>query len=200
MAIKVETFPPPGAFELDWEGLKQMLDRTAPELNAGALVKGMRKLRPQYSPSQVYFAVATERMMGAGSRIVAERRGVQAGAPTFQYFVTWESPVEGGRLGATHAVELPLVFDTVATSPSIIGDDAEDALKVADAMSSAWIQFARTGSPNGPGLPRWPAFYPQRRPTMVFDVVSQAVDDPLGEEWELLAAAGMPGSAGGLPT
>jgi para-nitrobenzyl esterase len=57
----------------------------------------------------------------------------------------------------------------------------EDAQRVANAMSAAWLAFARTGNPNAPGLAFWPAFNAQLQPTMVFNVVSRAVSDPIHE-------------------
>jgi len=36
-------------------------------------------------------------------------------------------------------------------------------------MSSYWTNFAKTGDPNGPGLPPWPAFVPSEQKVMVFD-------------------------------
>jgi para-nitrobenzyl esterase len=51
------------------------------------------------------------------------------------------------------------------------------AAKVEDAMSDAWIAFARTGNPSHPGIPDWPTYDVRRRPTMVFDVDSRLVDD-----------------------
>ena len=99
----------------------------------------------------------------------------------------WKTPVGGGRLGTPHALDLPLIFDNVATSRSLVGPPTAEVQKVADAMSSAWIAFARTGDPNGPGLPQWPVFNADTRATMTFDVVSRSVDDPLRAERLLLA-------------
>jgi len=36
-------------------------------------------------------------------------------------------------------------------------------------MSSYWVNFAKTGDPNGPGLPAWPAFTGSEMKAMVFD-------------------------------
>jgi len=60
--------------------------------------------------------------------------------------------------GAAHTADVPYVFDHV-TAPS---DDFEAQDKVvSEAMAGAWVRFAKTGDPNGPGLPAWP---PYRQP------------------------------------
>ena len=36
-------------------------------------------------------------------------------------------------------------------------------------MSSAWINFVKTGNPNGKGLPKWDAYHVDNGATMIFD-------------------------------
>ena len=75
---------------------------------------------------------------------------------------------------------------------------AADAQSVADQMSAAWIAFAHTGSPNATGLASWPRYDPRARSTMLFDVVSRAVNDPYSDERQLIAALPPPtGGPGG---
>jgi para-nitrobenzyl esterase len=64
-----------------------------------------------------------------------------------------------------------------------------DALALADRVSSAWVQFARTGNPNHGGLPPWPAFDAARRSTVIFDDVCSVRDDPDNEERTAVAAS-----------
>jgi para-nitrobenzyl esterase len=49
-------------------------------------------------------------------------------------------------------------------------------------MSAAWAQFARTGDPNVPGLPHWPAYDEKQRQTMIFDHECRAMADPAAAE------------------
>src|ERR1043165_7095027 len=89
-----------------------------------------------------------------GTDLEAERKGVPGQAPVYVYRFQWYSPVSGGRLRAMHCMDIPFVFDNLDNSQSITGGGA-DRRALADAMTRAWVAFARSGNPNHSGLPRW---------------------------------------------
>ena len=96
------------------------------------------------------------------------------------------TPVDGGKWGSPHSLDLAVVVDNVALSASMVGTGPE-AQKVADQMSAAWLSFARSGNPNNPGTVNWPAYGLADRATMVFDVQSRVVNDFRRDERTLLA-------------
>jgi len=57
--------------------------------------------------------------------------------------------------GASHYAELWYVFDHLDQAPWRWSTADR---RVAEEISSYWVNFARSGNPNGPGLPSWPAF------------------------------------------
>ncbi len=80
----------------------------------------------------------------------------QQGNRAYVYYFTRVPPALPDRpsRGATHVAEIPYMFDNLA--PPVPWTDADRRL--ADVMSSYWVNFARSGDPNGPGLPPWPAY------------------------------------------
>lgn len=178
-------FPPPGAFDLRWDNLPAALEGRvrAP----AALINGFQKLRPNATPSDLFFAITTEAGMGRNARIVAEARTTGARQPVFAYLVNWSSPAQQGRLRSPHGVEVPMVFDMVTEAYATVGERMANAQQLADIMSSYWANFARSGNPNGECLASWPAYEQGRRATMVFDTQSTLQDDPLGAEQALIA-------------
>ncbi|MGV3554258.1 MAG: carboxylesterase/lipase family protein [Croceibacterium sp.] len=97
-------------------------------------------------------------------RLFADKQA-RIGENSWHYFFTHEPLYDEGRadLGAGHTAEIPYAFDNLAaprTYPAgssvskMAGNPREEAF--ADQVSQYWVNFARTGNPNGPGLPHWP--------------------------------------------
>lgn len=181
-------FPVEGAFTLDWAGLDKALKGTVRD--PAGFIAAMRQLRPQASASDIYFAITTEIGMGRNARIVAEKRAAAAKAPVHAYLVSWRTPQRNGELRSPHGVEVPMVFDNVGAFKGELGARTADAQRLADIMSRMWTNFARTGDPNGAGLPPWPDYKLPGRATMIFDDRCVAKDDPLGREQALVAQYG----------
>jgi len=146
---------------------------------AEPLLAALRSAYPDYSPSHLASAAQTATGMWLGSITLAERKAAQGAAPVFMYQLTWETPVAKGRLRCPHALEIPLVFDNVEKARNFVGRGDEPQV-LADQMSEAWLNFARTGDPG------WPAYDATRRATMVFDLESRVVDDPTSEVRKVL--------------
>jgi para-nitrobenzyl esterase len=179
----------PGLFELDWDGVPVALQRhVAPfigELDPAGIVNRYRRWYPDYTPAQVFFSATTAARSWKGMVIASERRAEQ-GAPTWIYYLHWRSPLDGGRYGAPHTLDIPLVFDNVAAD-DWTRDGGAPAQALADAMSTALIAFARSGDPNATGLPTWPRFQVPARPALIFDSTLRVVEDDRGRERRLFA-------------
>jgi len=92
----------------------------------------------------------------------------QGGAPAYVYLFEWQSPVNDGSLGACHGMELPFMFNNIALARSMTGG-GKDAYQLADKISSAWINFIKTGDPNCKELPEWTPYEHEKGATMIFD-------------------------------
>jgi para-nitrobenzyl esterase len=86
------------------------------------------------------------------SAVAQARRGKKGYA---YYFTRVPRGADGtpSPRGSTHTVEIQYAFN----NPTGLNWDDVDR-KLADTMSSYWVNFATKGDPNGPGLPKWPEF------------------------------------------
>ena len=81
--------------------------------------------------------------------------------------------------GAWHADEIPHVFGNLGLGFAAPGVPSAPAPSAADTamselMSTYFTNFAKSGDPNGAGLPRWPAFSEQNQQVMFLDANSSA--------------------------
>lgn len=176
----------PGVRDLTWEQLpERLLPQLHVDIDPEHVIAEYRRLYPQYSPTEVFFAATTAGRSWRGAVIELELRAAQ-GSPAYGYQLNFRSQLEGGRYGAMHTMDIPLVFDNIAQQGSLTGTTVE-AQKTADQMSDAFIAFARTGNPNHPGMPQWQPYMLEQRATMVFDAESRLENDPRGAERRLFA-------------
>lgn len=178
----------PKNFQLTWEELPARLE---PELvldvDTNHVIAQYRRLYPNYSPSDVFFAASTAGRSWPGHLVQAEQRA-RIGAPAWMYQLDFGSPLDGGRMGAYHSFDIGLVFDNCHVAESKTGNTAE-ARAVASKMSDTFIAFARTGNPNNPSIPNWTPYELERRSTLIVDVDTRMQDDPRREERLLFSVA-----------
>jgi para-nitrobenzyl esterase len=160
-------------------GIIDMLGEPQVELLLGAYGGSDRDVAEVYaqldgSPGDRFSAIASDWYLRVPAIRLAEARA-GGPAPTHLYELTWRSPEFEGRLGACHALDLPFVFDTLATPSgrALTGDAAPPML--ADEMHAAWVAFAREGDPG------WPPYEPATRSVQLFDEQSWVAADPHGD-------------------
>ena len=148
------------------------LRRTAEAFGGTGLLDVYRETRPGATVEDLMIALTTDHMFRIPAIRLAEAR---AEGKTWLYQFNWRS--RNGRLGATHALEIPFAFDNL-DQPGVdafigVGPSPQH---VADAVHRTWTRFIRDGDPG------FPPYSLARRETMLFDDASAVVADPESAE------------------
>jgi para-nitrobenzyl esterase len=177
-----------GIFEMTEAQAKERLKDFIDAADIDAAYRVFKASRPQANPAEVFFTIASARGYVRDQTLMAEQR-VKAGGrgKTYVYRLMWRQPVEGGRRISQHSLDLPFMFDNVAAGAQMTGPETEQTRAMVENMANSWIAFARSGDPNNSSVPKWAPYDLVRRNTMLFDVPSQAVDDPQREERVFMA-------------
>jgi para-nitrobenzyl esterase len=173
------------------------------------------RIRKQFGPD----ADSVLKFYPAGSDAEALESAATLGNDTFLVYATWkwlethsqtgQSPVYRYRfdrkipiapdtkingfaatvndIGARHAGEIEYVFGQLDSVPKVTWEQADR--KLSEQVMSYWSNFARSGDPNGAGLPKWPKYDKAgASPVMHLDVTSQAAPDAERERFEAIDA------------
>lgn len=128
-------------------------------------LKAFDKAYPHYKPVDLFDVDMLFRPQAVQQATLKSNSG---SAPVYMYLFTWESPILDGSFRSSHCMELPFVFDNIYNSRTMTGG-SKDTYELADKMSNAWLNFAKTGNPNVAGLPDWKPFDTQKGATMIFN-------------------------------
>jgi para-nitrobenzyl esterase len=109
----------------------------------------------------------------------AREQSKQGKGKVFSYYYNNHPPQAEG---SGHGSDLAFHFQTLATR----GTPKKEDLALSDIISSYDVNFAKTGDPNGQGLPQWPAFTDQNQQVMVYDAAPSARSYPLLEKAKVL--------------
>jgi para-nitrobenzyl esterase len=101
--------------------------------------------------------VNTDKVWAEPARFTA-RAFTSKSIPVYTYLFSYVpiSMKDRMKYGASHASEIPFVFDNLIERNGS-KFDAKDQ-EIAKMMNTYWVNFAKTGNPNGNGLPLWPIY------------------------------------------
>ena len=151
--------------------------------------------RADYSEGEILLTLGDDYAFRVPSIQLAEAQSKNAN--TYVYLVDYpvnlpEYPCQNNR--SPHGSELPFVFGKInepsGTDFIGISRDAQDTAvreRLVNEMMSAWVNFAKTGDPNGKALPSWQLFNSDTQPTMRFGGTIKLENAPFHEEYIAMA-------------
>ena len=110
---------------------------------------------------------------------VWERQAESNGIPSYEYLFTRKN----GRLGDWHSGEEVYFYGNIPESSRLYN---EEDRKLSDLMQQYFVNFIRTGNPNGEGLPQWPANTGAKDRILVLDQEIQMETDPFAGLYPIL--------------
>ena len=143
----------------------------------GEYLAALQDAYPDDTGKTLYERVWTEMFRRAAIR--TSEAVTAAGSSGWLYRFDLPSSVMDGALGATHGCEVPFTFNYYArpeTSRIALAHyDPKDPVvrQLAEQWSNTVLAFARTGDPNGAGLPHWSPYSADRRGVLILDAASR---------------------------
>lgn len=135
-------------------------------------IKAFDEAWPKHSPNDL---LSIDHLFRPKTLITADYISAHHKAPTYMYMFTWKSPI---NQGSVHGHELKFCFNTLNHAGNELPKPTAEDQKLADAMSTAWSNFAHTGNPNTELLPAWKPYSAKGGDMMIFDYKCEVKNNP----------------------
>ncbi|MES2797781.1 MAG: carboxylesterase family protein [Bacteroidota bacterium] len=140
------------------------------------IVEAYAKNFPKARPVELWSMIVSNRKNAVAA---ADAKVSQKKAPVYLAWFGWQPPLFDGRMRAFHCNDICFWFyntDLMLTHTG--GGKRPKALS--DKMAKSLLNFAKTGNPNGGGLPNWKPYSTQNGETMILDDTSVLANNPDG--------------------
>jgi para-nitrobenzyl esterase len=129
--------------------------------------------------------VTTDKVWAEPARFTAKAFTAK-NTPAYIYLFSYVPKSQQERLqnGAPHGSEIAYVFNNLKARWSMNTTTPEDE-EMGKMMNTYWVNFAKTGNPNGDGLPRWPIYNPQKNEIIEFLRDGSAIGAPAPQKARL---------------
>ena len=156
-----------GANSWEWNQITVGVPLVAQWFMAGAFLEGLSDEDLAIFDDQWTRVGRSHRWFAEGLFLTSTRYLVKqmsrVSSPAWQYHVTYvQENLRGEVPGAAHGMEVPFLFGRLRAHPEYQRPENVPLTAAdfawGDMLRAYWLNFARDGNPNGPGLPEWPEY------------------------------------------
>ncbi len=140
---------------------------------SGEIVEAYAKVFPDKKPVEIWSMIISNRKAAIST---ANAKSAQK-APVYVAWFGWQPPLFDGRMRAFHCDDICFWFYNTDLMLTHTGGGARPR-KLSEKMAKSFLNFAKTGNPNGGGLPQWDKYTNKNGETMILNDHSEMRNDP----------------------
>ena len=162
--------------KVTWEEITEKISARFGE-KSSQIVSAYKQKFPTAKPVEIWALILSNRKNAVAT---ADAKSKNGKAPVYVSWFGWQPPLFDGRMRAFHCIDICFWFyntDLMFTHTG--GGKRPRALS--SKMASSFIQFVKTGNPNGGGLPEWLPYSAEKGETMILDDLCLLQNNPDGE-------------------
>ena len=140
---------------------------------SGDITDAYAKVFPNKKPIEIWSMIISNRK----NAIATADAKTKQRAPVYVSWFGWQPPLFDGRMRAFHCDDICFWFYNTDLMLTHTGGGARPR-RLSEKMAKTFLNFVRTGNPNGGGLPTWTPYSKEKGETMILDDVCVLKNDP----------------------